>query len=595
MRKLFACAALLVTAGALPTSALAWWNDDWTFRKEITLDASAAGADVASSVDDVPVLVRLSAGNFEFWSDAKPDGSDLRVVLGDDKTPLKFHIERWDAANQMALVWVRVPRLAGGAASDKLFLYYGNADATAASEAAASYDTPQALVLQFSEADGLPLDATAYGTKVATSTAERVAASLSGGGVRFAGGQSITIPATGPLRLVPASGLTLSAWIKVEAAQDATIVALEDAGRVLALGVRGTSLHARFAGGDAPVEIVQSGGGIAPGTWHHVALRAAGDRIALLLDGAEVAAAPATLVEIAGTLTVGAAADGSLPFAGELDELQVAAVARSNDWLKASVRGQGPDARLVVYGADAQKEGSGPGYGAVIAKNLTVDAWVVIAICALMLVYALVLMVLKALHLSRVEKQNAAFMKEYEQLGVEHGAGRAKTAGLAALDAKAPQYEASTLFRLYHAGVAELDKRLAGQAVGAARAQVVGAQSIEAIRASLDASITRITQKLQSQMVMLTIAISGGPFLGLLGTVVGVMITFAAIAAAGDVNVNAIAPGVAAALAATVAGLAVAIPALFGYNWLNTRIKAITADNRVFVDEFVARMAEQYS
>jgi biopolymer transport protein ExbB len=96
-------------------------------------------------------------------------------------------------------------------------------------------------------------------------------------------------------------------------------------------------------------------------------------------------------------------------------------------------------------------------------------------------------------------------------------------------------------------------------------------------------------------MVLLTIAIAGGPFLGLLGTVVGVMITFAAIAASGDVNVNAIAPGIAAALAATVAGLAVAIPSLFGYNWLNSRIKAITADMRVFVDEFVTRVAEHYS
>ena len=54
-------------------------------------------------------------------------------------------------------------------------------------------------------------------------------------------------------------------------------------------------------------------------------------------------------------------------------------------------------------------------------------------------------------------------------------------------------------------------------------------------------------------------------------------------------------PGTAAALAATVAGLAVAIPSLFGYNWLNSRIKNITADNRVFVDEFVTRLAEQYS
>jgi biopolymer transport protein ExbB len=96
-------------------------------------------------------------------------------------------------------------------------------------------------------------------------------------------------------------------------------------------------------------------------------------------------------------------------------------------------------------------------------------------------------------------------------------------------------------------------------------------------------------------MVFLTLSIAGGPFLGLLGTVVGVMITFAAIAAAGDVNVNAIAPGIAAALVATVAGLGVAIPALFGYNYLISKIKDATSDMHVFVDEFVAKMAEFYS
>jgi biopolymer transport protein ExbB len=95
-------------------------------------------------------------------------------------------------------------------------------------------------------------------------------------------------------------------------------------------------------------------------------------------------------------------------------------------------------------------------------------------------------------------------------------------------------------------------------------------------------------------MVLLTIAISGGPFLGLLGTVVGVMITFAAIAATGDVNINAIAPGIAAALVATVAGLAVAIPALFGYNYLASSIKTIVSDMHVFVDEFISKTAEHY-
>ena len=155
---------------------------------------------------------------------------------------------------------------------------------------------------------------------------------------------------------------------------------------------------------------------------------------------------------------------------------------------------------------------------------------------------------------------------------------------------------ASTLYRLYHHRRARAEQaRRRPDGGRAARAQVLSAQSIEAIRAAMDSSMTRLQQTLSSQMVLLTIAISGGPFLGLLGTVIGVMITFAAIALSGDVNVNAIAPGTAAALAATVAGLSVAIPSLFGYNWLNTRIKSITADNRVFVDEFVTRLAEQYS
>src|SRR4029078_8065250 len=99
----------------------------------------------------------------------------------------------------------------------------------------------------------------------------------------------------------------------------------------------------------------------------------------------------------------------------------------------------------------------------------------------------------------------------------------------------------------------------------------------------LDASLTRMSQRLSSQMVLLTISISGGPFLGLLGTVVGVMITFADIAATCDVNINAIAPGTAAALVATVAGLGVAIPCLFGYNYPNTRLQEVVPGLRVFV------------
>ena len=151
----------------------------------------------------------------------------------------------------------------------------------------------------------------------------------------------------------------------------------------------------------------------------------------------------------------------------------------------------------------------------------------------------------------------------------------------------------SPLFRIYHIGVEEIRHRLAADQAGTYK--VLSARSIQAIRASLDGGLVRETQALNRNMVLLTIAISGGPFLGLLGTVVGVMITFAAVAAAGDVNVNAIAPGIAAALAATVAGRGVAIPALFGYNYLLTQIKGATGDIHVFIDEFVTKLAEFYS
>jgi biopolymer transport protein ExbB len=113
-------------------------------------------------------------------------------------------------------------------------------------------------------------------------------------------------------------------------------------------------------------------------------------------------------------------------------------------------------------------------------------------------------------------------------------------------------------------------------------------EALNLVRSRLDAAVVRENQNINKNMVLLTIAISGGPFLGLLGTVMGVMITFAVIASTGDVNINSIAPGISGALAATVAGLAVAIPALFAYNYLLTRIKEINADMQVFTDEFLA-------
>ena len=599
--KWIALGAALVPAFALAAS---WWNSDWKFRKEIGFDLSPAGADVAGTTQDVPVLIRLSLANFSYFNDTKADGSDFRVVAGDDKTPLKFHFEKYDPQNQLALLWVRVPQITGGSKTEKLFAYYGNAEAPPAADVAGTYDTAQTLVLSFTEASGLPADATAYKNNPSESTAVLTPAALIGGGAKFAGKESITVPATASLRLLPNQGFTASAWLRIGAAQRATVFALSDQGKVLELALDGAKLVARAVMGGAPVAVTQASD-LLLGQWHHVALTAGAGKLTLFVDGVASGSAPLTLQELGGSFTVGAR-DGGNFLTGDVDEVEAAKVARSADWIKAAARGQGMDANLVVYGADGQREGgSQTSYFVTIAKNLTIDGWVIIGICMAMLVVALLIMIVKAFFLSRVEKANASFLKEFRRLSGDATALDSPAAegeddlddapSMASLANDQHTYGASTLYRLYHHGVRELNKRMAAQSLSAQRAHILSAQSIDAIRAAMDGTMTRLQQSLSSQMVLLTIAISGGPFLGLLGTVIGVMITFAAIALSGDVNVNAIAPGTAAALAATVAGLSVAIPALFGYNWLNTRIKSITADNRVFVDEFVTRLAEQYS
>jgi biopolymer transport protein ExbB len=218
---------------------------------------------------------------------------------------------------------------------------------------------------------------------------------------------------------------------------------------------------------------------------------------------------------------------------------------------------------------------------------VTVDGWVVIGLLGVMAAVSWMVMAGKASYLGAVEKANARFTERFRTLSADLHGLVATSNGVSPLGDQ-QVLRNSPLYRIFAIGAEEIRKRTEGGAG-------LTAEAIEAIRASLDAGLVREGQRLGRRMVLLTIAISGGPFLGLLGTVIGVMITFASIAAAGDVNVNAIAPGIAAALVATVAGLAVAIPALFGYNWLLTRIKDVNATLQVFVDELVTKIAEAYA
>jgi biopolymer transport protein ExbB len=257
-----------------------------------------------------------------------------------------------------------------------------------------------------------------------------------------------------------------------------------------------------------------------------------------------------------------------------------ARVARSATLVAVDAQTQGAESKLLTYGADEKQSGVGFGYFGIIVKSVTADAWVVIGILLVMAAISWLVMWQRAAYVNKVTRANEEFLDAFRQQG--------RNILALSRDPAAARLGDASLYRLYKVGAGEVWSRRDEDGH-----DHIASESIEAIRATMDSVLVRENQALAKSMVLLTIAISGGPFLGLLGTVVGVMITFAAIAAAGDVNVNAIAPGIAAALLATVAGLFVAIPALFGYNYLLIRNKNVTANMQVFVDEFVTRLAEQ--
>jgi biopolymer transport protein ExbB/TolQ len=117
----------------------------------------------------------------------------------------------------------------------------------------------------------------------------------------------------------------------------------------------------------------------------------------------------------------------------------------------------------------------------------------------------------------------------------------------------------------------------------------VSLASFEAVKVILEEASGGEAMALEKGMIVLSTAVAGGPFIGLLGTVWGVMSTFAGIAESRAATLTAMAPGVAAALVATVTGLLVAIPAMFAYNFMVTTIRAITQE----LDGFASRYANQ--
>ncbi len=580
-----------------------WWKPEWTARKKITLNTGAEGVALDTPPGSPAVLVRLSS-DFAFAA-AKEDGSDIRFLAADHRTLLPAHIERWDGLLNEAYVWVKVPDLKAGAATD-IWLYYGNAAAESAQDPKGTYDADTLGVYHFSESGGAPVDASPSGINL-SGTGVPVATAMIGGGVRFTGQNRLTLPAEAALAWTAGGALTLSVWVKpATLGPNAVIFSRREDAKALVLGLDNGVPFVSVDGGTG-AQRSAAGAALAAGSWHHLAVTALTGTMTLYVDGVPYGTVAAALPGLAGVATVGKDSGAEAGYAGELDELEVAKVARSAGAIKLAAVNQGGSAeaaKLLSIGAEeaaaaAEHSELGEHLDLIkgISKSLTFDGWVVIWLCALLAVIGWIVAIGKFIYLSKIDKATKVFLKQWATISTDITAlDHADEANVASMGGQTSRKEqramkGSPLFALYHLGSQEIQHRV-NHAKGSFNG--LSERSISSIRALLDGGATRETQKLQSKLVFLTIGIAGGPYLGLLGTVIGVMITFAVIAKSGEVDINSIAPGIAGALLATVAGLAVAIPALFAYSYLASRIKDAVLSMNTFIEEFIARIAEAY-
>ncbi len=212
----------------------------------------------------------------------------------------------------------------------------------------------------------------------------------------------------------------------------------------------------------------------------------------------------------------------------------------------------------------------------------TPEGKAIIVVLIIFSIFAWSVMAQKALQMRRAKRLNQFFEVEF----------RSQKHVLDLYDRKL-QVPDCPLFVVYQEGCKELDARLKDRG-GTERRRYVSLKGMEHVKRTLERTVAQQSLKLESGLILLAIAVSGAPFLGLLGTVWGVMSTFSYVALKGSADLKTMAPGVSAALVTTVAGLLVAIPSMFGYNWLvhNLRVQTVDLDN--FAQELTSHMETEY-
>jgi biopolymer transport protein TolQ len=203
----------------------------------------------------------------------------------------------------------------------------------------------------------------------------------------------------------------------------------------------------------------------------------------------------------------------------------------------------------------------------------------------LLLIFSVVswaIIFLKYKHYRNVKKENELFYSEYM-----------KSSKLSEVLPAAKKYPHSTTAEVFLAGYSELTKANKTTRESAGRSEEISMSSLDNVERSLNKASNSEITKLESSLGFLATTGSASPFIGLFGTVWGIMDTFKGIGARGSATLAVVAPGISEALIATAAGLAAAIPAVIFYNYFLNQTKIMIQEMDNFSAGFL-NIVERY-
>lgn len=331
LARIIAAIGVIVMVGLLAApNALAWWDGKWQHRIKIQFDTSAKAADIKENLNDVPVLIRLNTGNFSF-SNAKVDGSDIRFVSSDDKSPLKYHFEMFDPKNELALIWVKVPSVAASSNQDSIWMYYGNASAPDGQDAGGTYDVNQVAVYHLREQDGNPKDATAYGNHSVSFAGKLGVPSAIGMGAQLGtAGDKMTIARSPSLNF--SKGFTFSAWVRPSSTVGmADLFSWDDGSQSIVVGIDDGKAYGSVVSGKGTSATTPKTAALTAGLWHHLAVTVEPDKqIILYVNGVEAASASfkGPLPAPSSDIIIAGSEKGNNSFLGDLDEVALSNLVR---------------------------------------------------------------------------------------------------------------------------------------------------------------------------------------------------------------------------------------------------------------------------